>query len=45
MRLIEVDPVSWTPICLSFEVHDVKEAPIQRKSFSISWKRSLSPVA
>jgi transposase-like protein len=23
----EVDPVSWTPICLSFGVHDVEEAP------------------
>ena len=20
-------PVSWTPLCLSFEVHDVEEAP------------------
>src|SRR4051812_45848490 len=28
---IEVDPVSWTPICLSFGVHDVKEASITKK--------------
>ena len=25
--MFEVDPVSWTPICLSFGVHDVEEAP------------------
>src|ERR1700730_6198905 len=28
MVVVEVDPVSWTPICLSFGVHDVKEATI-----------------
>src|ERR1700686_1695488 len=28
----EVDPVSWTPICLSFGVHDVKEATIQEQA-------------
>jgi hypothetical protein len=30
--LHEVDPVLWTPICLSFGVHDVKEAPIQEQA-------------
>ena len=28
----EVDPVSWTPICLSFGVHDVKEATIHEQA-------------
>jgi hypothetical protein len=27
IALFEVDPVSWTPICLSLGVHDVEEAP------------------